>query len=76
MSNSATGETPRNGCLTINCDDCMMQGTATCRDCVVTFICDRDPREAVVIDVAELRSMRLLADAGLLPGLRHRRRHG
>jgi hypothetical protein len=75
VSNSLMGGSPTNGCLTINCDECIMQGTTTCADCVVTFICGRDPREAVVIDVAELRSMRLLADAGLLPGLRHRRRH-
>lgn len=61
--------------LTIDCDECVMQHTSTCDDCVVTFICDRDPRKAVVVDVAEFRSMRLLAEAGLVPRLRHQRRH-
>jgi len=61
---------------TISCDDCIMQGTDVCHDCVVTFICDREPDEAVVIDVADARSVRLLAEAGLVPELRHRRRSG
>jgi len=62
--------------LTISCDDCIMQGTDVCHDCVVTFIWDREPDEAVVIDVADARSVRLLAEAGLVPELRHRRRSG
>ena len=61
---------------TISCDDCIMQGTDVCHGCVVTFICDREPDEAVVIDVADARSVRLLAEAGLVPELRHRRRSG
>jgi hypothetical protein len=60
--------------LTISCDECVMQGTDACGDCVVTFICNREPDEAVVIDVADARSVRLLADAGLVPELRHQRR--
>ena len=62
--------------ITVDCDDCTMQGTAACDDCVVTFICGRDPDEAVIIDAAEARAVRLLADAGLVPALRHRRRTG
>ena len=62
--------------LTIDCDDCAMQGTDACADCVVTFICSREPGEAVVVDVAEERAIRLLSGAGLLPGLRHVRRTG
>jgi hypothetical protein len=62
--------------LSISCDDCTMQGTSACDDCVVTFICGREPDEAVIIDAAEARAVRLLADAGLVPGLRHRRRTG
>lgn len=62
--------------MLIDCDDCVMQGTDACNDCVVTFICNREPDEAVVIDVADARSVRLLAEAGLVPGLRHRRRSG
>jgi hypothetical protein len=62
--------------LTISCDDCQLQGTNACEDCIVTFICGREPDDALVIDVAEQRAVRLLAGAGLVPGLRHRRRTG
>ena len=62
--------------LTIDCDDCTLQATSACDDCVVTFLCGREPDEAVVIDVAEVRAVRLLAEAGLVPALRHRRRTG
>ena len=57
--------------FTINCDDCAMQGTATCDDCVVTFLCRRDADDAVVIEVAEIRAVRVLERAGLAPALRH-----
>ncbi|HEX9258434.1 MAG TPA: hypothetical protein VF855_02780 [Acidimicrobiales bacterium] len=59
--------------LTISCDDCARQHTETCRDCVVSFICDRDSGDAVVVDVAEVRALRLLSEAGLVPRLRHSR---
>jgi hypothetical protein len=57
--------------LTIDCDGCTMQGTDVCSDCVVTFICDRVPDDAVVFDAAEERALRLLGRAGLVPRLRH-----
>ena len=60
--------------LTINCEDCRTRDTAACGDCVVTFLCDREPGDAVVIDVAEERAVRLLHEAGLVPPLRHRAR--
>lgn len=59
--------------LTIDCDECVMRHTEACRDCVVTFLLDRDAGEAVIVDVAEVRALRLLADAGLAAPLRHRR---
>ena len=62
--------------LVIDCADCAMQHTDACDDCVVTFICSRQPDDAVVIDVAEARAVRLLGEAGLVPSLRHRRRTG
>jgi len=62
--------------FTIDCDECVMQHTETCADCVVTFLCSREPDEAVVIEVGEVRALRLLADSGLTPPLRHRRRTG
>ncbi len=60
--------------LTISCDDCTMHGTSTCGECVVTFLCDRDPHDAVIIDVAEAQVVRMLGRAGLTPTLRHHRR--
>lgn len=62
--------------VTIDCDDCSLQDTPACADCVVTFLLAREPHDAVVIDVAEARAVRLLGDAGLVPSLRHRRRTG
>ena len=57
--------------LTISCDDCTMRATSACDDCVVTFLCGREPGEAIVIDAAEARAVRLLNQAGLAPRLRH-----
>jgi hypothetical protein len=62
--------------MEISCDDCVMQGTSACGDCVVTFICGREANEAVIIDVAEARAVRLLGEAGLVPPLRQLRRRG
>jgi hypothetical protein len=62
--------------MRIDCDECRMQHTEACDDCVVTFIVGREPGDAVVIDADEERAVRLLAGAGLLPGLRHQRRAG
>ena len=62
--------------LTISCDTCVMQGTPACGGCVVTFICDRDPDGAIVIDAAEERAVRMLGRSGLVPPLRHRPRAG
>ena len=64
------------GILRIDCDDCAMLGTDSCTDCLVTFICAREPGEAVVVDVAEARALRMLSEAGLLPASRHIRRTG
>lgn len=62
--------------LTISCEDCAMQETSACDGCLVTFLCDREPDDAVVIDVAEARAVRLLGRSGLVPPLRHRPRRG
>lgn len=60
--------------MEISCDDCVMEASAACDDCVVTFICGREPGEAVVIDAAEARAVRMLGEAGLVPPLRRRAR--
>jgi hypothetical protein len=56
----------------IDCADCVAEGTAACDDCLVTFLLGREPHQAVVVDAAEARAMRMLQNAGLLPALRHR----
>lgn len=63
----------RPGVTVIDCGDCIGPSIGACDDCVVTFLCDREPDDAVVIDVAEERALRLLADADLVPRLRHAR---
>jgi hypothetical protein len=59
--------------MTISCDECTMQSTEACEGCVVTFICNREPEDAVIIDATEERALRLLNSSGLVPPLRHRR---
>ncbi len=56
--------------ITIDCDECTLQHTSACDDCLVSFLLDRDPTDAVVIDAAEARAVRLLERAGLVPNLR------
>ena len=53
----------------IDCNDCVMQATDACGDCIVTFLLDR-PEGAVVFDVAEERALRVLSDQGLAPANR------
>lgn len=57
--------------MRIDCDECVMQGTEVCDDCVVTFLVRRQPAQAVVLDLDEQRALRRLAGAGLVPVLRH-----
>ena len=57
--------------LTVDCGSCFMRGTEACSDCVVTYICNRRPEDAVVFDVAEERALRALSRNGLVPPLRH-----
>jgi hypothetical protein len=57
--------------LVIDCAECVLEGTDACSDCVVTWLVDREPGDAVVIDVAEVRALRALEQGGLVPTLRH-----
>ena len=64
--------------LLIDCGTCVMRQTDACADCVVTFLYDEE-RElpetgplAVVLDLSEVRALRALGEAGLVPTLRHR----
>ena len=58
--------------MVIDCETCAMRDTDTCADCVVSFVISADPSEALVVDLGEMRALRLLGDAGLVPRLRHR----
>jgi hypothetical protein len=62
--------------LTIDCGCCQLQGTNACDDCVVSFLLEREPDDAVVIDADEARAMRMLERAGLVPTLRFANRAG
>ncbi|QXC62312.1 hypothetical protein KSP35_05770 [Aquihabitans sp. G128] len=62
--------------LSIDCDECALQHTEACADCVVTFLCGMEASTPVVVDLAEARALRELDVAGLAPPLRHRRRTG
>ncbi|HEX4979434.1 MAG TPA: hypothetical protein VFV35_05150 [Acidimicrobiales bacterium] len=59
------------GPRTIDCEECPLEGSEACADCVVTFICRREPGDALIIDAAEERAVRLLIRGGLVPQLRH-----
>ncbi len=62
--------------VTIDCAECVHQHTSVCDDCVVSFIVGRESHDAVVIDAHEARAVRLLEQAGLVPGNRHARKVG
>ena len=64
------------GGLTIDCDCCALRDTDACDDCVVSFLLEREPDDAVVIDADEARAMRMLERAGLVPTLRFSTRAG
>ena len=57
--------------LHIDCDYCEHQGSETCQDCMVTYLC-RPDRTSVVIELAEIRALRALSQGGLVPELRLR----
>jgi hypothetical protein len=65
-----------NGAFTIDCAECAHRHTPVCDDCVVSFIVDRQPDDAIVVDADEARAVRLLEQAGLVPGVRHTRQVG
>ncbi len=70
--------------LTISCHECRLDGTSACDDCVMSFLLDDSAAAggdlgvgastgAVIVDAAEVRAMRLLHSAGLVPVLRFER---
>jgi len=71
-SNSDTNSAVQNGSLVVSCDSCIMRASSACDDCVVSFFCDDSGSQGVVLDLEEQRTLRMLANAGLVPTLRHR----
>ncbi|MHB8511102.1 MAG: hypothetical protein ACYDCC_02880 [Actinomycetota bacterium] len=59
----------------IDCGTCIMRGTETCDDCVVTAVLDREDG-ALIFNAAEERAVRTLARAGLLPLVRFKKASG
>jgi hypothetical protein len=57
------------GPMVISCDECVMQCTAACADCVVTHVLSAERR--LELDVASERAVRLLVRAGLVPASRY-----
>ncbi len=58
--------------LMISCDTCIMKDSNACGDCMMSVLCDMPESGAVILNLQELREIRLLAQAGLVPTLRHR----
>lgn len=52
--------------MKIDCNDCAMQHTAACDDCIVTALLDRRD-EAVVLSLDEARAIKALQRGGLAP---------
>lgn len=57
--------------MRIDCDDCAMQHTTACDDCIVTALLDREEDRAVVLDLEQARAVRALQRAGLAPRNRY-----
>lgn len=61
--------------MRIDCDACAFRHTTTCEDCVVSYLLDLPP-SATVLDLATARTVRLLAEEGLVAEHRHQPRAG
>ena len=60
--------------MTISCEECRMQSTSACDDCVVSFLLRDDEaveQTPLVLDLDQVRVVRLLGKAGLVPDLRY-----
>ena len=66
------GHSPEQPILMISCDTCVMRNTDACSDCMMSVLCDQPTDGAVILNLQELREIRVLAQAGLVPTLRHR----
>ena len=55
--------------MRIDCDECAMQDTSACRDCVVGFLLT-DIAGPIEVDEHQAEALDILADHGLAPPLR------
>lgn len=55
--------------MRIDCDECAMQHTTACRDCVVGHLLT-DLLGPIEVDEQQAAALEVLADAGLVPELR------
>ncbi len=62
--------------VAISCDECSLEETGACDDCLVSFLLGPPSGEAVIVDVMEERAIHLLHEAGLLPEIRFARKAG
>jgi len=65
--------------FSISCDNCSMQCTDSCDDCLVTFlVTDEDARrptehhDTLVLDPDQARVVQMFGKAGLVPDLKYR----
>lgn len=58
--------------MLIDCDQCAMQHTSACDDCVVTVLLDSAPARSGPVELSEdeERAIDILAETGLVPRLR------
>lgn len=61
--------------MLIDCNQCVCQHTAACRDCVVTHLLN-DPAGSVEVLPEQAEALGILAECGLVPELRLVRRAG
>jgi hypothetical protein len=55
--------------MLIDCDDCAMQHTSACGDCVVTLLLE-DVLGPIEVDRDQAAALDVLAEAGLVPQMR------
>jgi hypothetical protein len=63
----------REDVMLIDCNECAMQHTPACHDCVVTHLL-RDVLGPIEVDPEQHAALEVLAEVGLVPGLRLIRR--
>jgi hypothetical protein len=55
--------------MLIDCNDCRMQDTAACDQCVVSFVF-HDAGDPLAVDDDQAQALEMLAEEGLVPALR------